>query len=97
VKIAIVIAALALGILLLGSTVQNEGCLPWQQRVSYGGSRFDEQRGVSRCSGSWLPFGSALLSLPHQQSEPLVRRELTADVPNDEMHRAGGALVRQPD
>ena len=64
VKWAIVIVILGLAVLLLGTTVKNEGCLPWQERVGYGDGTFGEGRDVSRCSGSWFPFGSAFLSLP---------------------------------
>lgn len=57
------IVGLLLGILLLGSTVRNEGCLPWQERVGYGDGTFGEGQDVSRCAGSRLPFGSAVLSV----------------------------------
>jgi hypothetical protein len=58
--IAGLIVALALAVILLGFTAQNEGCLPWQERVGFGDGVFGEQDDVSRCSGSWFPFGSAV-------------------------------------
>jgi hypothetical protein len=63
--IAGLIVALALAVILLGLTAQNEGCLPWQERVGFGDGVFGEQDDVSRCSGSRLPFGSAVWALQH--------------------------------
>ena len=34
--IALIVAALLFGTMLLAATAQNEGCLPWQERVGYG-------------------------------------------------------------
>ena len=65
VKVAIAVVIVFLLFLFLAATVTNEGCLPWQERVGYGDGAFGEQQDVSRCSGSWLPFGSALLLVPH--------------------------------
>jgi hypothetical protein len=58
VALAAVIGVLLLAIVLLGTTAQNEGCLPWQERVGYGDGVFGDGEDVSRCSGSRLPFGS---------------------------------------
>jgi hypothetical protein len=52
------IAGLFFAVLLLGATAQNEGCLPWQERVGVGDGVFGEQEDITRCSGSWFPFGS---------------------------------------
>lgn len=64
-KFAIVGVIVGLAFLLLAATAKNEGCLPWQERVGRGDGAFGDQQDVSRCSGSWLPFGSALLAVPH--------------------------------
>jgi hypothetical protein len=40
--IALAITGLFLGILLLAGTVQNEGCLPWQEPLTTGGGVFSE-------------------------------------------------------
>jgi hypothetical protein len=63
--IAALIVALGLAVVLLGLTAQNEGCLPWQERVGFGDGVFGEQDDVSRCSGSRLPFGSAVWASRH--------------------------------
>lgn len=49
--IALVLTALFLGILLLAGTMQNEGCLPWKEPVTVGGSGsvFAEDRGETLC------------------------------------------------
>ena len=49
--IALVLTALFLGILLLAGTMQNEGCLPWKEPVTVGGSGgvFSEDRGETLC------------------------------------------------
>jgi hypothetical protein len=48
--VAAAITALFLGILLLAGTVQNHGCLPWQESLHVGGSTFDEgERGRTVC------------------------------------------------
>jgi hypothetical protein len=65
VKLTMTAIAIALVFALLAFTVENEGCLPWQERVGYGDGAFGEQTDVSRCDGSWFPFGSALLILRH--------------------------------
>ena len=65
VKLAMIAIAIALVFALLAFTVKNEGCLPWQERVGYGDGTFGEQEDVSRCDGSWFPFGSALVLVPH--------------------------------
>lgn len=58
VKFALIAALIALVVALLALTISNEGCLPWQERVGYGGGPFSEEEGFSRCDGSWFPFGS---------------------------------------
>ena len=60
--IAAAIAALFAAVMLLGATAQNEGCLPWQERVGISDGVFGEQEDITRCSGSRLPFGSTVLS-----------------------------------
>lgn len=60
-KFALVALLIALVIAFLGATIHNEGCLPWQERVGYGGGPFSEEEGFSRCDGSWHPFGSLLV------------------------------------
>ena len=58
----VVLVGLLLGaIVLLGTTAQNEGCLPWQERVGVGDGVFGEQEDVSRCSGSRWPWGTVLI------------------------------------
>ena len=48
--VAAAITAVFLGILLLAGTVQNKGCLPWQEALHVGGSTFDEGgRGRTVC------------------------------------------------
>jgi hypothetical protein len=48
--IAAAITGLFLGILLLAGTVQNHGCLPWQEAIHVGGGVFDEgERGRTVC------------------------------------------------
>ena len=49
--VALVLTGLFLGILLLAGTTQNQGCLPWKEPVSVGGSGgvFSEQRGETVC------------------------------------------------
>jgi hypothetical protein len=48
--VALAITALFLGILVVGGTVQNQGCLPWQEAVHVGGSVFSEgDRGRTVC------------------------------------------------
>jgi hypothetical protein len=49
--IALALIALFLGILLLAGTVQNEGCLPWKEPVTVGGSGgvFSGDRGDTVC------------------------------------------------
>ncbi len=43
------ITALFALILLVAGTAQNEGCLPWKEPVSIGGSPFSENRGETLC------------------------------------------------
>ena len=49
----VMLAALIVGLLvctmLLGITAQNEGCLPWQERVGYGDGPFGDQQDYSTC------------------------------------------------
>jgi hypothetical protein len=40
--IALVITGLFLGVLLVAGTVQNKGCLPWQEAITIGGGVFSE-------------------------------------------------------
>jgi hypothetical protein len=40
--VTLTITGLFLGILLLAGTVQNKGCLPWQEAIHVGGSTFSE-------------------------------------------------------
>lgn len=40
--VALAITGVFLGILLLAGTVQNKGCLPWQEAIHVGGSTFSE-------------------------------------------------------
>ena len=47
--IALAITALFLGILLLAGTVQNKGCLPWQEAITIGGGTFSESPGRTVC------------------------------------------------
>jgi hypothetical protein len=48
--VAVAITGLFLGILLLAGTVQNEGCLPWQEPLKTGGGVFSEgDRGRTVC------------------------------------------------
>jgi hypothetical protein len=43
------ITALFALILLVAGTAQNEGCLPWKEPVTIGGSAFSEDRGETLC------------------------------------------------
>ena len=47
--VALAITGLFLGILLLAGTVQNQGCLPWQEPLHVGGATFSEDRGRTVC------------------------------------------------
>jgi hypothetical protein len=48
--VALAITGLFLGILLLAGTIQNDGCLPWQESLHVGGGVFDEGgRGRTVC------------------------------------------------
>ncbi len=49
--VAVAVTALFLGVLLLAGTTQNQGCFPWQEPVTVGGSGnvFSENRGETRC------------------------------------------------
>ena len=46
------IVLIVIVVALLAASVNNEGCLPWQERVG--------ARGATRCDGSWFPIGSVL-------------------------------------
>jgi hypothetical protein len=41
--IAILVAGVFAGILLVAATAQNKGCLPWKQPITVGGSVFDDE------------------------------------------------------
>lgn len=49
--IALLLTGLFLGVLLVAGTAQNQGCLPWQEPVTVGGSgnAFAEDRGDTLC------------------------------------------------
>jgi hypothetical protein len=49
--VALALTGLFLGIVLVAATVQNEGCLPWKEPVTVGGSGqvFSENRGETLC------------------------------------------------
>jgi hypothetical protein len=48
--VAVAITALFLGILLFAGTVQNKGCLPWQEPITVGSTNaFSESRGDTVC------------------------------------------------
>ena len=49
--VALAITGLFLGILLVAGTMQNEGCLPWKEPITVGGSSsvFAENRGETVC------------------------------------------------
>jgi len=48
--VALAITGLFLLILLVAGTVQNEGCLPWQEAIHVGGGVFSEgDRGRTVC------------------------------------------------
>jgi hypothetical protein len=49
--IALLLTAVFLGILVVAGTAQNEGCLPWKEPVTVGGSGsvFAENRGETFC------------------------------------------------
>jgi hypothetical protein len=49
VTLAVLLVALLLGTMLLGMSAQNEGCLPWQERVGYGDGPFGESQDYSTC------------------------------------------------
>jgi hypothetical protein len=48
-SIAVALVVLFLGVITLALTAQNEGCLPWQERVGYGDGPFGESQDYSRC------------------------------------------------
>lgn len=60
-KFGLAVAVIVAVFVFLMLTVSNEGCLPWQERVSSSDGPFGDEKRVSRCDGSWHPFGSALL------------------------------------
>jgi len=49
--IALVLIGLFLGVLLIAGTTQNQGCLPWKEPLTVGGSggAFSENRGETVC------------------------------------------------
>ncbi len=47
--IAAAVLAVLAGAMLLLSVAQNDGCLPWQERVGPRGDTFAEVEGNSRC------------------------------------------------
>ena len=49
--VALAITALFLGILLVAATAQNEGCLPWKEPLTVGGTggAFSENPGTKVC------------------------------------------------
>jgi hypothetical protein len=49
--VALVLTGLFLGVLVVAGTAQNQGCLPWQEPVTVGGSgnAFAEDRGDTQC------------------------------------------------
>jgi hypothetical protein len=49
VLVALAITGLFLGILLVAGTAQNQGCLPWKEPITVGGSAFSEERGRTVC------------------------------------------------
>lgn len=58
------VVIIVLAVVLLAFTIENEGCLPWQERVGIGGDLFGDQENITRCDGSWFPFGSATMPVP---------------------------------
>jgi hypothetical protein len=49
VAIAVVLTALLAGVLLLAYSAQNEGCLPWQERVGHGDGPLGPGHDFSTC------------------------------------------------
>jgi len=49
VSIAVVLVVLLASVMMLALTAQNEGCLPWQERVGYGDGPFGESQDYSSC------------------------------------------------
>jgi hypothetical protein len=49
--IALLLTGVFLGILVIAGTAQNEGCLPWKDPITVGGSSsvFSENRGETLC------------------------------------------------
>lgn len=70
--LAALLAVLLVSIVLLGTTTQNEGCLPWQERVGYGDGVFGDGEDVSRCAGSRLPFGVVVLVVSRDRPTPML-------------------------
>lgn len=60
-KFAIPVAVIVVAVVLMALTIANEGCLPWQERVGVRDGLFGSQETITRCDGSWFPFGSSLL------------------------------------
>jgi hypothetical protein len=49
VSITLVLLLLLASIMMLGLTAQNEGCLPWQERVGYGDGPLGDNPDYSTC------------------------------------------------
>jgi hypothetical protein len=49
--VALLLTGLFFAVLLIAGTTQNQGCLPWQEPVTVGGSgnAFAEDRGSTQC------------------------------------------------
>jgi hypothetical protein len=47
--VVLIVAALLAGTMLLALTAQNDGCLPWKERVGYGDGPFGAQQDYSVC------------------------------------------------
>jgi hypothetical protein len=81
VALAALLALLLVSIVLLGTTTQNEGCLPWQERVGYGDGVFGDDEDVSRCAGSRLPFGAVMHVASWDRSTPMLARAASTTRP----------------
>jgi hypothetical protein len=49
VLVAAAVVAVLIGAMLLLSVAQNDGCLPWQERVGMPGDTFGGVEGTTRC------------------------------------------------
>jgi hypothetical protein len=47
--VVVIVLALLAGTMLLALTAQNDGCLPWKERVGYGDGPLGEQQDYSTC------------------------------------------------